>query len=254
MKFILILFLLVNSIFASEYSFRKYSHVKEFYQDLTPSALIISKKHHIPPAALLAISGLESGYDSGYVGQITGNVLSLGAYKSDKELPSLFLPWCERTKTVLFDKKEISKYPKESLHYKQRPKSLKRDYRPHPYAGTDNKLAYFKYHKKEKEEAHYRCLEDFATRWIRADSNNKVFSNARLWLDKLVQEKGEEVLYLKSTNIEFIHKIGGRAHSFNYREEWPKKVLLIMNRTGLVALTTQMALEKKSFKEAWNKK
>jgi len=252
MKKTLILLLLALTLSASPYSFRKYAHVKNFYQELTPSALEVAKRYNIPPAALLAISGLESGYGSGYVGQITGNILSLGAYKSDKELPSLYLPWCDSKKAVLYDEKEIKKCSKKELHYKQRPKSLKRDYRPSPYAGTTNKLSYFKYHKKEKTKAHYRCLEDFATRWIRTNSSNKVFANARLWIDALVKEKGEEVLYLKSTNIEFIHKIGGIPHSFNYRETWPKKVIYIMNKTGLVELTTKMALEKESFKKAWN--
>ena len=107
MRFTLIILFLINSVLANEYSFRKYSHVKNFYQDLTPSALIIAKRYRLPPAALLAISGLESGYNSGYVGQITGNILSLGAYKSDKELPSLYLPWCDSKKAVLFYKKRF---------------------------------------------------------------------------------------------------------------------------------------------------
>jgi len=251
MKKIFLILLLSALVSASPYSFRKYAHVTNFYKELTPRALEVAKKYKIPPAALLAISGLESGYGSGYVGQITGNILSLGAYKSDKELPSLYLPWCDSKKAVLFDEKEIKKCSKSELHYKQRPKSLKRDYRPSPYAGTTKKLSYFKYHKKEMAQAHYRCLEDFATRWIRSGSSIKVFAKARVWLDTLIKEKGEEVLFLESTNIEFIHKIGGIPHSFNYRENWPKKVILIMNKTGLVELTQKMGLQKQSFKKAW---
>jgi hypothetical protein len=251
MKFLFLLFIFGFSSFASDFSYRKYAHVKNFYEELTPSALEIAKKYKIPPAALLAMSGLESGYDSGYVGQITGNILSLGAYKSDTELPSLYLPWCDQKKAVLYDAKDIKQCPKEQLHYKQRPKSLKRDYRPAPYAGTTQNLEYFKYHKKEKAVAHYQCLEDFSTRWIRADASIKAFANARIWLDTLIQEKGEEVLYLESTNRDFIHKIGGVPHSFNYRETWPKKVILIMHKVGLVELTYKMHHHKKSFKEAW---
>ena len=251
MKKLLFLVFLSSLIFASPYSLRKYTHVKNFYQGLTPSALKIAKKYNIPPAALLAISGLESGYGSGYVGQITGNILSLGAYKSDKELPSLYLPWCNNKKAVLFDDIEIRKCSKNELRYKQRPKSLKRDYRPSPYAGTTKELAYFKYHKEAEKEAHYQCLEDFATRWIRANSKIKAFANARIWLDNLVKEKGQEVLFLESTNIAFIHKVGGIPNSFNYRETWPKKVVYIMNKVGLVELTTKMTFEKKNFKEVW---
>ena len=246
---ILLLFITLSS--ASEFSLRKYAHVKAFYQDLTPSALKIAKKYHIPPAALLAISGLESGYGSGYVGQITGNILSLGAYKSDIELPSLYLPWCDRKKAVLYDKKEIQQCPKNELHYKQRPKSLKRDYRPLPFAGTTKNLAYFRYHDKERSEAHYRCLEDFATRWIRENSKIKVFKQARLWLNERVKKEGIEVLFLRKTNVDFIHKIGGVTHSFNYRASWPKKALYIMNNAGLVQLTTELNQNKKTFQELW---
>lgn len=254
MKKITLLFLIsATLIFASSSSLRKYSHVKSFYKELTPSALIIAKKYHIPPAALLAVSGLESGYDSGYVGQITGNILSLGAYKSDAELPSLYLPWCDSKKSVLYDEKEIKTCPKEALHYKQRPKSLKRDYRPIKEAGSTEKLAYFKYHPKEKAEAHYRCLEDFASRWIRKDSKIEAFAQTRIWLDKLVEKEGVQVLYKKQTNIDFIHHIGGVPHSFNYRETWPPKVMYIMERAELVQLTQDMALHGKSFEEAWSK-
>jgi len=250
-KFLLLLLTLTLSL-AAQAPYRHYAHVKTFYQELTPSALSIAKKYHLPPAAVLAISGLESGYDSGYVGQITGNILSLGAYKSDQELPSLYLPWCDTKKAVVYDPKVIKKCDPSALHYKQRPKSLKRDYRPEPYAGTLKNLAYFKYHPKEKAAAHYRCLEDFATRWIRATSKIKAFSKARVWLDALVKKEGIEVLYKKSTNIKFINTIGGVPHSFNYRETWPKKVEKIMSKVGLVPLTQAMALEGKSFEKAWN--
>jgi len=251
MKTIFLILLCFSLSFASDFSYRKYAHVKAFYSDLTPSALIIAKKYHLPPAALLAVSGLESGYDSGYVGQITGNILSLGAYASDKELPSLYLPWCDTQKKVLFDPIEIQKCTKKDLHYKQRPKSLKRDYRPSPYAGTTNKLEYFKYHEKEKKEAHYRCLEDFAQRWIRKNSKIEAFKKARLYLDALVKKEGIKVLYLESTNVKFIDTIGGVPHSFNYRKTWPVKVKYIMYKTGLLELTQQMALDKNSFQKAW---
>ncbi len=250
-KFILFLTLFFSFSFSSDFSLRKYGHVKSFYKDLTPSALEIAKKYHLPPAAILAISGLESGYDSGYVGQISGNILSLGAYQSDYELPSLYLPWCDSKKAVLYDNKDIATCPKEELHYKQRPKSLKRDYRPEPYAGTVDRLDYFKYKPQEKAKAHYRCLEDFATRWIRKESKIEAFSKARIWLDELIAQEGVEVLYKESTSIKFIHTIGGVPHSFNYRKTWPPKVIYIMNRAGLVKLTQEMVDEHQTFEQAW---
>jgi len=251
MKKLFLFFLLVSITSASSFSYRKYSHVKAFYQDLTPSALKIAKKYHLPPAAVLAIAGLESGYGSGYVSQITGNIMSLGAYKSDIALPALYLPYSTKKKMILYDEKEIKKHPKEDLHYKLRAKSLKRDYRPLPYTGTHKNLNYFKYHPQEKALAHYQCLQDFATRWIRVDAKIKTFAKAKRWLNEQVKAKGEEVLYLEKTNIAFIHAIGGIPHSFNYRTTWPKKVISIMNKTGLVKLCQEVALEHKSFEEAW---
>ncbi|WP_455757192.1 glucosaminidase domain-containing protein [Sulfurimonas sp.] len=258
MKKLLIIFGLVYifalSVYASEYSFRKYNHVKKFYSEITLEAIEISKKHKLPAAAVLAIAGLESGYGSGYVSQITGNILSLGAFKQDRELPSLYLPYSKSKKKVLFDPKEIKKYAKKDLVYKQRPKSLKRDYRPEKYAGSTSNLEFFKYNKELKQQAYKACLNDFATRWIVDSSNIKVFRNARAYLDSLVNEKGNKILFSKSTNKNFIDKIGGIPNSFNYRKTWPKKVKLIMNRTGLVQLVNDINFDKMSFDEAWDNK
>jgi len=238
---------------ASEYSFRKYNHVKKFYADIVLDTIELSKKHKLPPAAVLAIAGLESGYGSGYVSQITGNILSLGAFKGDKELPSLYLPYSSSKKRVLFDPKEIKQCAKSDLSWKQRPKSLKRDYRP-LYAGTPKKLELLKYDKNMFHEAKKACLNDFATRWINAESKVRVFKEARIWLDKLVEEKGSEILFSMKTNQEFIHKIGGVPHSFNYRETWPKKVELIMNKVGLVELTSDIHHHDASFENAWGQR
>jgi hypothetical protein len=253
MKTLLLLLLTSAFLLASQYSYRKYSHVKKFYHDITPIVLEIAKKYQLPPAAILAISGLESGYGRGYVSQITGNILSLGAYKSDFELPSLYLPWCDSKKSVVYDKEEIQMCSKNELHYKQRPKSLKRDYRPTPYAGTTKKLAYLKYHDKQRVQAHKNCFEDFATRWIRKNSTIKAFSNARIWLDDLIKKEGVHALYLRSTNVKFINTIGGVPHSFNYRKEWPIKVIRIMDKTGLVTLSRSMSLDNENFIDTWKK-
>jgi len=258
MKKLLVMFGLVYiftlDAFGGEYSFRKYNHVKKFYSEITVQAIEISKKHHLPAAAILAIAGLESGYGSGYVSQITGNILSLGAFKQDRELPSLYLPYSKSKKKVLFDPKEIKRHSKDDLVYKQRPKSLKRDYRPKKYAGSISNLELFKYNKELKQQAYNACLNDFATRWIVDSSNIRVFRNARAYLDSLVKEKGKKTLFSKSTNKNFVDKIGGVANSFNYRETWPKKVKLIMNRTGLVQLTNDINFHNMSFDEAWDNK
>ena len=247
----LLLLLSISSCYASELTLRKYANVKKFYAENTEDAIKVAKKYRLPPAALLAIAGLESGYGSGYVAQITGNILSLGAFKSDAELPALYLPYSKSKKMVLFDPEQIKKSPKDDLSWKMRPKSLKRDYRPRPYAGTKDNLAILLYDKELKYKANQACFIDFSTRWIVDTSNIKVFKDTRIWLDALVQKEGIEILFSKDVNDKFISKIGGHPHSFNYRKSWPKKVKFIMNRTGLVDLTNDIEFKSISFTQAW---
>ncbi|MCF6310026.1 MAG: glucosaminidase domain-containing protein [Sulfurimonas sp.] len=251
--FLILLLLLTSltSLHSSQFSFRKYSHVESFYSDISLNTIEIGLRYKLPPAAIMAIAGLESGYGSGYVAQITGNILSLGAFKGDRELPRLYLPYSKSSKMVIFDAKEIKKHSRDDLSWKKRPKSLKRDYRPEPHAGSTKNLELLLYDKKLKDEACKACLNDFATRWIKTSSNVKVFRDARAWLDKEISSKGMEVLFNKETNKKFIDMIGGQPHSFNYRKTWPKKAKLIMNRVGLVKLSTDMYVKKMSFKKAW---
>ena len=256
-KLLLILFMLISglsSLSANQYSFRKYLHVESFYEAIYKDAIELGVENNIPPAAIMAIAGLESGYGRGYVSQITGNILSLGAYKSDKELPSLYLPYSKSAKTVLFDPEDIKKHAKSDLVWKQRPKSLKRDYRPTPYAGTTKKLELLKYDTKLKERANKACINDFVTRWISETSNIKVFANAKIWLNEEVAKNGTAVLFSKKTNEKFIGIIGGHPHSFNYRQSWPKKAKLILHKAGLVKLANDIYINKLSFKDAWRAK
>jgi hypothetical protein len=251
---IIILVLNASALYSAQYSFRKYKHVKDFYQFTTKEAINISKKYNLPPAAILAIAGLESGYGRGYVAQITGNILSLGAFKGDKELPSLTLPYSKSKKKVLIDPNEIKKSSRSDLVWKKRPKSLKKDYRPAPYAGKSKKLELLMYNKLLKHSAHKKCFNDFATRWIISSSKVKVFREARLWLDSLVKKHGKEILFNKKTNMDFISMIGGHPHSFNYRKEWPKKAKIIINKVGLVKLTNDLEYKNMNFDKAWSNK
>jgi flagellum-specific peptidoglycan hydrolase FlgJ len=93
--------LLTSLVNAQDRGFRKYEHVKQFYSQITLDAIEVAKKHDLPAAAILAMAGLESGYGSGYVAQITGNILSLGAFKGDAELPPLYLPYSKSKKKIL---------------------------------------------------------------------------------------------------------------------------------------------------------
>jgi hypothetical protein len=238
---------------AKQFSFRKYQHVKKFYKDITPKAIEICLKHDLPPAAVLAVAGLESGYGRGYVAQITGNILSLGAFKGDKELPRLYLPYSKSKKMILFDPNEIKKHKKSDLSWKKREKSYKRDYRPAPYAGTTKNLELLMYDSTLRDLAHSACLNDFATRWIQKRSKVKAFRDAKVWIEKQIDKKDKQILFSMNTNKEFIGKIGGRANSFNYRKTWPKKVKLIMKKVGLVELIDDIYNKKMSFEEAWGR-
>ncbi len=251
---IILLSMFINLSASNNYSCRKYLHVKSFYNNIATDCIEVGLQNNIPPAALMAIAGLESGYGNGYVAQITGNILSLGAFKGDKELPRVYLPYSKSKKSVLFDPQEIKKMPESDLVWKKRPKSYKRDYRPTPYSGTTKKLELLKYDKNLKEKANKDCLNDFAIRWIVKSSNVKVFSDARIWLDSQVLKYGKDILFDKKTNKSFISMIGGHPHSFNYRRTWPKKAKLIMKKAGLVELSNEIYTNKTTFENAWSNK
>jgi len=253
-KSILILLFVVISatnLYANKYSFRKYQHVKQFYKSIYEDCINIGIKNHVPPAAIMAIAGLESGYGRGYVAQITGNILSLGAFKGDKELPRLYLPYSKSKKIVIFDKKDIKKYHKNDLVWKKRDKSYKRDYRPNPYAGSNKNLALLKYSNNIRKKAYKRCIDDFATRWISKSSNIKVFAAAKVFLDKEVSKNGIKSLFTKELNNKFIGIIGGHPNSFNYRKAWPKKVKSILNKVGLVELSQKLYINRLNFEDSW---
>jgi hypothetical protein len=244
------------NLYAAEnkYSFRKYSHVKTFYGNVISDAMEVCETYKLPPAAVLAVAGLESGYGRGYVSQITGNILSLGAFKGDKELPMLYLPYSQSKNKVMFDSKKIKLHKKNDLTWKIRPKSYKRDYRPFPHAGTKNNLELLTYNNNLKKKARKKCLNDFATRWLVSTSNIAAFANTRRWLDKLISENGTDILFDFKVNEEFIRRIGGHPNSFNYRREWPKKANLIMKKAGLVNLVKDIHYKKINFNEAWKNK
>ena len=248
------IFIIIPSIYADTYSFRKYQHVKNFYKDITPIAIEVSKKYNLPAASLLAIAGLESGYGRGYVAQITGNILSLGAFKSDVELPALTLPYCKSKHKILFDPKEIHKYTHNDLVYKKRHKSLKKDYRPLPYTGSIDNLALLKYNKRLRQKAYKSCFNDFASKWISTNSNIKAFKNAKLWLENIVRINNPKILLTMNTNYGFIDRIGGIKNSFNYRKSWPKKVKIIINKVGLISLVDDIQNKHISFDKAWEHK
>jgi hypothetical protein len=235
------------------YSLRKYAHVKSFYKNISKQATELCLENNIPPAALLAITGLESGWDSGYIGQITGNILSLGLRKGDIELPALRLPRLIKTNKILFDSLEIIKYTANELKWENRPESLKKDYRPKHIAGTKFQLGYFKHNPKAKAKAQLANIKDFVTVFIGRKSRLKAYRTARKKMDDLVAKYGKEILLKEQIAIDFVNEIGGKPNSYNFRETWPKKVIYIIKRAGLSQLTTSLHKEI-SFEDSWKLK
>ena len=237
MKIVIFLVLSVILTFASEYRYRKYDHVKNFIEPLIKPTIKLGLKYDVPPAAILAIACIESGYGRGYVASISGNILSLGTNKGEKELPALFLPNIKDPYKIIYNSSEIARYQKNELRYIKRAKSLKKDYRPLAYAGTSKKLQYFDNHPKEKLKANLECIEDFCKIWISSNNKYKPFKKSRRDLDIRVKIDGKLVLFQKVTIKEFIYNISGKKNSFNYRKTWAKKVISVMNNIGLVELT-----------------
>ncbi len=235
-----------------EYPFRKYLHVKNFYKSLLPESIDICLKYNIPPAAVWAIAGLQSGYGRWYVSKITGNILGLSAGKGDASLPSLYIPnILNFPDRVLYTEKDIKKYDKSELSWKKRPPSFKKDYRPKNIAGTTKNLDFFENNPKKRIKANLACIEDFAKNWISLNSKLKTFADARKFLDNEVKLYSKEILFDRNLNIKFINMIGGKKNSFSYRKTWPRKVNLIMDRVGLVKLTKSLHVKDKNFDELW---
>lgn len=242
---------IASSSHTAKYKLRKYDHVTAFFRRISGPTTKLCVENNVPPAAVLSIAGLESGWNKGYVGRITGNILSLGARKGDAELPALRLPRVKSTKQILFDSLVIIQYPNNDLVWENRPESLKKDYRPSSIAGTPYQLAYFKYNPDARAEAQLENINDFLTIFISRNSRIAVYREARHLMDSLVDLHGREILFDHATALKFINTIGGRPNSFNFRETWPKKVEYIMNNAGLVELTGKMYLDQKEFDEVW---
>jgi len=243
--------LICGNVFAADYSLRKYEHVKTFYKSIAESAVELGLEHNVPPAAILAMAGLESGYGRGYVSRITGNILSLGARKGEAELPPLELPRHIPTNRVFIDKDRIASTPAEELKWKMRPPSLKKDYRPGELAGTEKRLAYLQRNQDMRISARKTNISDFVTSWISYKSAVPAFVEARTWLDQTVEQEGKDSLLDCKTAKSFISSIGGKPRSFNHRETWVKKVNYILDRAGLCSLTTAMS-KGIPFEKAWS--
>lgn len=232
-------------------SIRRFSHVKEFYAEITEMVIELSLKHNTPPAVILAIAGLESGYGNGYVSQITGNILSLGANPTDIQLPALYLPRVSSSQKIIFDKNDIQKYNANELNWKLRPPSKKKDYRPANIAGSKNNLTYLNHNKEARYLAHQNNIKDFLTIWLNREYPFEIFADARIYLDNIVRKNGKNILFNEQLNNQLIEMLGGKPRSFNTNKEWVTKVKWIMNNAKLIELCKNIYYQKMTFEEAW---
>jgi len=247
------LFLLLFSAqsFAEQFSLRRHDNVTSFYQKIAEGCIGLGVKYKVPPAAVLAIAGLESGYGSGYVSQVSGNILSLGAKGDDAELPPLTLARDLKTRKLHYDFEEISKLGEGNYKMEKRPASLKKDYRPSEIAGTTKNLAFLKYNPDKEYQANMQCIDDFMNKWLSANSRSSVYRAARFFLDQTIEKHGDGMIFDPQVNRDFIYMIGGRPNSFNYRKTWPPKVINIMNKAGLVELCINIGRDNMGFAQAW---
>ena len=234
-----------------EYKMRKFSNVKKFYNRITAKTIELSIEKNIPPAAILAIAGLESGYGSGYISKITGNILSLGARKGEKELKALYLPRHIPSGNILYDTTTVKNYNQADIIWEKRPSSLKKDYRPAEIAGTANNLTYYKQHPDEELKSNLKCITEFTSDWINENSPVAAYKEAKILLNKIVKTKGKKALFSYETNKLFLETISGKPRSFNHRKSWIKKVDYIIINTGLCDLTYDIYINNKTFPKAW---
>ena len=71
-------------------------------------------------------------------------------------------------------------------------------------------------------------------------------------MDSLVNIHGKKILLEEKTSNDFVNLISGKINSYNFRKTWPKKVINIIKKAGLIELTKQLN-NGESFMVAWNK-
>lgn len=235
------------------FKYRKYGHVKKLYKRLANPVTELCIKHKIPPAAVLSIISLESGWGNGYIGKITGNFMSLNASRkrNDIQLPALRMPKNKKTGKIIIRQSILNKMSKEAIIWQNRPSSLKKDYRPNGIAGTKENLDYFLINADKLTEANLENIEDFATKFIAYTSGIRAYRQAREMLDLEIEKHGIDILFDPELNRKFIYTIGGRPSSFNNRATWPKKVINILRHVGANQLTKDLYINHKSFEQAW---
>jgi len=243
--------LIPTMLSAKNYPLRKYEHVKEFYAPIAKDITVNCIKNNTPPGAILAMCGWETGYGSGYIYKITGNILSMQATSSDKMLPPLKLPKDKFGNYILdYDQTGGSGFSENITSWSQRPPSYKKDYRPDGIAGTSINLAHFEHHPDFRNIAAKQCVNDFLTKRMNGHSTIEVYNSTRKWLDNMVKRYGKQILLNPKVAMKFVEKIGGKPRSFCPHKSWVSNVKGLMKRGGFSDLSKKL-LKGKKFDYVW---
>lgn len=210
-------------------------HVVDFFKKLTPIILEESLQTGVPPAALLAMAALESGYNTGYVSHITGNILSLNALENEAMLPPLKLHIHPGTRQVVLDRQKLTRLMNSgiSLELKFRPSALKKDYRPIEIAGTPEHLDYFLNHEHQLMDAWKQNIHDFLSGRIHPDNTSPAYRSAYGYTQEIKQHKNLDFLLSEEAAVRFLSLVGGKPHSFNSNPSWVEKTTNLVKNMGL---------------------
>jgi len=210
------------------------SKVSNFFKYLTPIVLKKSLEKGAPPGAILAIAALESGYGTGYIANVSGNILSLNAKRTEPMLPPLTLAITKNNKIILNGEKIKSMlaagYPFKVL---KRPPSYKKDYRPAQIASKKTHLDYFLHNPNQKYLAWEQNVNDLM--FSRLDSNSSIiaYKETSMFCDNLFKKKSIYHLLSNKAATSFLTLVGGRPISYNIRTSWRDKAISLLSKLNL---------------------
>jgi hypothetical protein len=223
--------------------------IASFIRDITPIITRESLKSGAPPAAILAIACLESGYGSGYIANISGNILSLNAKPEETVLPPLTVFVYKNQ--IIFNKEKLKEVLSvgKPLEIRLRPASLKKDYRMEGLAGSSTHLDYFVQHPQQKYLAWEKNIQDFLYDRIHPQGKNEAYIETYHFCQKIKNSKSLDKLLSDSSAIEFLYLIGGKPFSFNSRQEWRTKTEKMISSFGF---NKYLKLYLQAYKESYD--
>ena len=210
------------------------SKVSNFFKYLTPIILKKTFKKGAPPGAILAIAALESGYGTGYIANVSGNILSLNARKTEPMLPPLTLAITKNDKIIINGEKIKSMlaagYPFKVI---KRPPSYKKDYRPDHIAGKKTHLDYFLHHPNKKYQAWEQNVNDLMFSRVVSDSSIVAYKETSKFCDRLYARKSLRHIFSNKSATKFLTLVGGRPISYNIRTSWRDKSISLLSKLNL---------------------